>query len=107
MTPPQLLHMTQPMDITTTPLYSIPLPQPATPAASNTINIGDIKIEIQSTGLTDRLIVKIIQVLYLINRNPHTALDKLQEELQAYIKLNINSPLKKTSTYCHRDIKTL
>ena len=69
------------MDITITPLYSIPLPQPATLAVSNAINIGDIKIEIQSTGLMGKLIVRVVQVLYLISRNPYTALGKLWEEL--------------------------
>jgi len=81
MTPPQLLHATQPIDITATPLHNIPLPQPATLAVSNAINMGDIKIKIQSTGLTGNSIIKVVQVLYLINRNPYTALGKLQEEL--------------------------
>ena len=105
--PPQLLHATQPMDVTTTPLHGISLPQPATPAMSNAINIGDIKIEIQSTGLMGRLMVEVVQISYLISGNPHTALGKLQKELQAYTKLNINSPPKKTSIYCHGDMKTL
>ena len=48
------------MDITATPLYSIPSPQPATLAVSNAINIGDIKIEIQSTGLTGKLMVRVV-----------------------------------------------
>ena len=48
------------MDITITPLYSIFLPQPVTPVASNAIDIGDIEIEIQSTGLTGKLMVKIV-----------------------------------------------
>ena len=48
------------MDVTITPLYSIPLPQPATLTASNAINIKDIKIEIQSTGLTGKLMVKVV-----------------------------------------------
>ena len=77
MMPPQLLYATQPMDVTTTPLHSIPLPQSATPAASNAIDIGDIEIEIQSTGLMGRSMVRVVQVLYLINGNPHTALSKL------------------------------
>ena len=59
-TPPQLLHITQPIDITTTPLYSIPSPQPVTPAASNAINIENIKIKIQSTGLMGKLMVKVV-----------------------------------------------
>ena len=60
MTPPQLLHTIQPVDITVTLLYSIPLPQPVTPVASNAIDIKDIKIKIQSTGLTGKLIVGVV-----------------------------------------------
>ena len=48
------------MDVTITPLYSIPLPQPVTPAASNAIDIEDIEIEIQSTGLIGKSIVKVV-----------------------------------------------
>ena len=65
------------MDVTVNLLYSIPLPQLATPAVSNAINIGDIKIKIQSTGLTGKLIVGVVQVLYLISGNLYTALGKL------------------------------
>jgi hypothetical protein len=48
------------MDITINLLYSIPLPQLVTLVVSNIINIGDIKIEIQSTGLMSKLIVKVV-----------------------------------------------
>ena len=57
---PQLLYVIQPIDVTTTPLYGIPSPQPVTLVASNTINIGDIEIKIQSIGLTGRLIVRVV-----------------------------------------------
>ena len=91
----QLLHAIQPIDVTVNPLPSIPLPQLVTLVASNAINIGDIKIEIQSIGLMGKLIVRVVQVLYLISGNLYIALGKLQEELQAYTELNINSPPKK------------
>ena len=42
-----------------------------------------------------KLIVRVVQVLYLISGNLYIALGKLLEELQAYIELNINSPPKK------------
>ena len=48
------------MDITVTLLYSIPLPQPVTLAASNAINIEDIEIEIQSIGLIGKSIVRVV-----------------------------------------------
>jgi len=57
--------------------------------------MGDIKIEIQSIGLMGKLIVRVVQVLYLISGNLYTALSKLREELRAYIELNINGPPKK------------
>lgn len=94
-TPPQLLHATQPMDVTANPLPGIPSPQPATPAASNAIDMGDIEIEIQSTGLTGKSMVGVVQVSYLMSGNPHTALGKLREELRAYTELNIDGPPEK------------
>ena len=56
----QLLYVIQPIDITVNPLYSIPLPQPVTLAASNAINIRDIEIEIQSIGLIGKLMVRVV-----------------------------------------------
>jgi len=42
-----------------------------------------------------KLMVRVVQVLYLISGNLYIALGKLQEELQAYIELNIDGPPKK------------
>jgi len=41
-------------------LYGIPLPQPITLAVNNIIDIGDIEIEIQSTGLMGKSIVGVV-----------------------------------------------
>ena len=48
------------MDITVNPLPNIPSPQLVTPTVSNIINIGDIKIKIQSTGLIGKSIIRVI-----------------------------------------------
>ena len=58
--PLQLLYITQSVDITVTLLYNIPLPQLATLVVSNVINIKDIKIKIQSIGLTGKSIVEVV-----------------------------------------------